>query len=134
MADVREQLRNFRLNAHAMSPVFGREVDLLIMEGAGLGEDVSVKNALDRLSTGLAQAAQAAQLSIKNYYDAMTAVNQMQQAHAAGVSVDTYQTLTNPKNAVTSVISDPRSPVANVFGVPVWVIIGGIAVYLLARR
>jgi hypothetical protein len=134
VADVKEMLKDFRIKAYSMSPEFGRKVDMLILDGVGMGASISVSDALSKLVNGLADAAASTQIGVKNYYDAMTAVQQMQAANRAGVSVDTYRDLTNVKNMGTSLISDPNAPTANVFGIPVWVILGGVALILLTRR
>lgn len=141
--DVNEALREFRKFAWSQSAAFGRGVDQLLLTGAGLGDAAATSpgapptattSALDRLSSGLASLAAATNLSLKSYFDAMTMVNQMRAAHAAGVPVDTYIASTSFKNQATSLISDPSSPTFNVLGVPLWVILGGVALLMVVRR
>lgn len=88
----------FRDYAYGLSPAFGREVDRLIVGSAGLGAADNTtapmttgSGLLDKIVNGLDSAAAAAQLSLKSYFDAMTAVNTMKSAYASGVPVDQYK-------------------------------------------
>jgi hypothetical protein len=70
---------------------------------------------------------------ITAYYDAATAVDQARLAHQAGVPVATYQALNTPKNALASVVGS-NTPMPTILGIPLWVLLAGLGVVLVARR
>lgn len=127
-------LRDFRNWAYRQNTQFGKNIDALILDGAGLGATVSLTDILSKLENGLKSAAESAQLGYQQYLDAMTKTKLMQDANKAGVPVDVYLKTAAGQNAVAALISNPNSPIPSVFGVPIWLVLGGLVVYLVVSR
>lgn len=127
---VAEQLAAFRKDAYFKSPDFGARVDQLILQGQGLGDAATpdLGTSLTSLSQGLADIAKAANLSVAQYYDSMTSINQMRAAYGQGLTTTQYtaaqQATSGTANAAT----------ANVLGIPLWIILGGAAVLFVAMK
>jgi hypothetical protein len=164
---VQQDLRAFRLKAYAMSPVFGANIDHLIMQGMGLAGyepggmggmglldipepgasifydptlvdttvvtsgDTGIAAMLGSIAGGIQSAATAANLSIKNYFDAVTSVNQMAKASQAGLTVDQYTAAHNAQFTAGQI----NATTGKLAGIPVWALLaGGAGLILLLNR
>lgn len=131
-------LRRFRDWAYQQSYAFGTQIDALISDqnlgDASTSGGNSLQSILDKLANGIQTAANTASLSYKTYLDAQTSVAMMQAAQRAGVPVDQYMKIASAQNQTAAAISNPNSPIPSVLGVPIWVILGGVALLVLLRK
>jgi hypothetical protein len=136
VADVNltEDLRVFRSWAYAQNQEFGKQIDVLILDGIGLGSTISIGDALSKLTEGLADAAKSAQVSVQTYYDAKTAVEMMKRANAAGMTVDQYRAASAPGNVLG--VFTGSGDISKTGAIPTWAILAGIGVivFLAARK
>lgn len=132
-----QALRRFRDWSYQQSYDFGTQVDALLT-GDGMGDaqtsNVSLTSLLDKLANGIQTAASTVNLSYKTYLDAQTQIALMQAAQRAGVPVDDYVKMAAAQNKTAAAISNPNSPIPSVLGVPIWVILGGLAIVLIMRK
>lgn len=125
---VADAIKSIRIYAWSVSPEFGSAVDRELLQSQGLG-DGDTTDPLTDLSKGLAQLANAANLSVNQYLDARTRVNQAIAASNAGLT--TAQAADNQRATAGTV--NPAT--ANVLGVPLWLLfIGGAAILLATRK
>jgi len=150
---IADDIKSFRVWAWAQGPVVGAAIDRAILQGSGFaGYDDGLGAALDNtyndfppgttsndsadsilssITSTISTLANAGTLSLKSYFDAQTAVAQMQAASRAGMSVDQYNAIHNPAagaNAITSAVSGAGSNL-------IWIGLAGLAaVVLLSRR
>lgn len=84
----------------------------------------SITGVLNSLATGIKDVATAANLSVKNYFDAVTSVQTMAAANRAGLTVDQY---TGIKNNSISTARAATSPL-------LWLGGAGLIAFLLLRK
>lgn len=133
-AKLAQSIEEFRAMAYGMSAAFGQEVDKLIAQGAFLGEgEGQLTTILNNLVSGLQSAAQSAQLSMQNYYQAQTNVQNMQRANAAGLTLEQYLAATQLSKTAAAATSVPNTNAfsSSLLGIPVWVWFGGAALFLM---
>lgn len=88
---------------------------------------------LDTLASAFTKSAQAMTSGLTNYFDTMTAVQQMQAANRAGVPVAAYSALNTPANAAASVLGN-QIGTAKIAGIPLWVILVGAGLVLVTKK
>lgn len=135
-ADVRRNIANYRQYAHSLSRDFGNAIDALIVQGTGFGDDptITTQSVLDQIVNGFNTAASTLTGSVASYYDAQLKINQIRAAAAAGVPLDVYLQTSAVKNTAASIFGDLNSPNMNILGVPIWVILGGVGLFLVLRK
>lgn len=87
----------------------------------------SLTTTLNQLVSGIQAGSNALIQGTASYFNALTQVNNIQKAAAAGVPVSVYNATQAGTNTISSLFANGK-----VLGVPLWVIAGGLAVFLIS--
>ena len=131
-----EYVKAVRQKLWNINPALGQRGDEIMLQSVGLGANapVSFTDLMRMLSNGLGTASNTLTASVNNYYDAQTAIAQAQAANAAGVPVAQYVQAATIRNQAADLINPGTALGSTVLGVPIWLLVGGVAALVLLRK